>query len=110
MTVNNTEDAVNVFDAICYRKGASFIRQLSHYLGREVLTRGMKDYFNRFAFKNTQLSDFIHCLQKAQDEVGESEVNIQAWTDNWLTKAGANEISIDFSSLDDSGKGEFTVI
>ena len=26
VTVNNTEDAVNVFDRICYEKGACFIK------------------------------------------------------------------------------------
>ena len=31
--VRDTNDAANVFDKICYRKGAIFIRQLTYYLG-----------------------------------------------------------------------------
>ena len=51
--VNNTEDAVNVFDQISYEKGASFIKQLSNFVGEKVLTDGMNEYFTKFALKNT---------------------------------------------------------
>ena len=68
--VNNTEDAVNVFDAISYEKGASFIKQMSHYLGRDILTAGMNEYFTKFALKNTELSDFIECVQNAATKQG----------------------------------------
>lgn len=60
--VNHTEDAVNVFDAICYRKGASFVKQMRHYVGRDVLTDGMNEYFTKYALKNTIMPDFIACL------------------------------------------------
>lgn len=86
--VKNTEDAVNVFDQISYEKGASFIKQMSHFLGRDILTAGMNDYFTKFALKNTSLPDFIECLQNA----AKGKINVHQWTDTWLTKAGANEI------------------
>jgi aminopeptidase N len=38
--VQHTTDAENVFDRICYDKGASFIKQLSHFIGRDVLEKG----------------------------------------------------------------------
>ena len=36
VTVNNTLDAVNVFDDICYEKGASFIKMMNYFIGREA--------------------------------------------------------------------------
>ena len=42
VTVNDTNDAANVFDKICYRKGACFIRQVAYYIGEDVLKEGIK--------------------------------------------------------------------
>ena len=107
-TVNNTTDAVNTFDAISYEKGASFIKQMSHFVGRDILTDGMNEYFTKFALKNTQLPDFITCLQNAAVKNGK-DMDIQSWTDSWLTKAGANEIKAHFDKVDASGNGTITI-
>lgn len=48
--VNHTIDAVNVFDGICYEKGASFIKTLKNYIGGEALEKGVCDYFSKFRF------------------------------------------------------------
>jgi aminopeptidase N len=66
--VNNTEDAVNVFDRICYEKGAVFVHQLGQYVGRKILKASCKLYFTKFAFKNTVFPDFINCLVEAAQE------------------------------------------
>ena len=55
VTVNDTNDAANVFDKICYRKGACFIRQVAALVGEGVLKKGMKDYFEKYAYKTTEL-------------------------------------------------------
>jgi aminopeptidase N len=60
--VRHTIDAVNVFDEICYEKGACFIKTLKNYIGREPLRAGVKEYFTKYAFQNTQTYDFIQCL------------------------------------------------
>ena len=53
--VKHTEDAANVFDSICYEKGASFIKQFGHFVGRDILTNGMNEYFTKYALQNTTL-------------------------------------------------------
>jgi aminopeptidase N len=55
VTVNHTNDAVNVFDKICYRKGACFLKQIDYFIGRDIMKEGIKLYFERYRFKNTQL-------------------------------------------------------
>ena len=60
----------------------------------------MHEYFTKYALKNTTLPDFIECLEKASKMFGDKDVDIQAWTNSWLTKAGANEIKADISGLD----------
>lgn len=70
VNVRHTEDAANVFDRICYEKGACFIKQMSYYVGRKILCAAMKDYFTKFAYKNTSLNDFIVCLEAAAAQEG----------------------------------------
>jgi len=126
-TVNNTEDAVNVFDMISYRKGAKFVYQMRHFVGRDILTAAIKKYFDKWQFKNTQLYDFIDLLQETVDEFhakGECPVHlipgaierpdqpnwtIKTWTDNWILKAGANSLITDFSQINESGTGSYKV-
>ena len=55
VTVNDTNDAANVFDKICYRKGACFIRQVAYYIGEDVLKEGIKQYFAKYSYQNTEL-------------------------------------------------------
>jgi aminopeptidase N len=48
--VKHTIDAVNVFDGICYEKGASFIKTLKNYIGMEALQVGVNEYFSKFKY------------------------------------------------------------
>jgi aminopeptidase N len=89
--VNHTIDAVNVFDEICYEKGACFIKTLKNYIGREALSEGVKEYFMKFRFSNTETKDFIRTLQEVLERRGEGK-NLKEWTDSWINKAGANPI------------------
>jgi len=40
-------------------------------------------------------------LQDAANEMGKGEMEIREWTNSWLTKAGANSITADFSGVDE---------
>jgi aminopeptidase N len=62
VNVNHTIDAVNAFDDICYEKGASFIKVLSNYIGRDALKKGTREYFAKYKFQETEMKDFIECL------------------------------------------------
>jgi aminopeptidase N len=91
VTVNHTIDAVNVFDEICYEKGACFIKTLKNYIGREALSEGVKEYFTRYSYKNTLTAEFIDTLQEVLHNRGDMR-DLKAWTDSWINKAGANPI------------------
>lgn len=43
---------------------------MSHYVGREVLTAGMNEYFTKFAMQNTELADFLDCLDRHAEQRG----------------------------------------
>ena len=92
--VNHTIDAVNVFDDICYEKGACFIKTLKNYIGQEALMAGVKEYFSKFKFQNTETIDFIDSLQSAlEKQPGGSQIDLRGWTDSWIKFSGANGIT-----------------
>jgi len=100
-----TADADDIFDGISYGKGASWLRQLVFYFGKDTLKEGLKTYFAKYAFKNTELKDFITELaqspscQKLCQEEGQDMVK---WSDQWLKHAGCAELSLEASYSDDN--------
>jgi aminopeptidase N len=63
--VTNTQEAANVFDKICYRKGALFLRQIGYYLGPKALLEAVANYMEKFSYKTTELKDFMECFDQA---------------------------------------------
>lgn len=53
---------MNNYDKICYRKGACFLLQMDHFLGRDVMRDGIKTYFSKYSMKTATLDDFLDCL------------------------------------------------
>lgn len=69
----DTEEASNLFDGISYGKGSCFLKQLYFYYGEEVLREGLKTYFAKYKFKNTELKDFLTELDLAAKNTGIKE-------------------------------------
>ncbi len=65
------------------------------FLGKDLLKDGLKTYFAKYKFKNTELKDFIAELAAAAKRAGMS-IDFEAWSDSWLTKAGCASIKIDY--------------
>lgn len=73
------------------------------FLGKDLLKEGLKTYFAKYKFKNTELSDFIAELAAAAKKSG-MEIDFTSWSDSWLTKAGCSEIKLDFDRDAESGR------
>ncbi len=64
--VNHPDEIQSIFDAsIVYAKGARLIRMMLEYVGETAFRAGLKDYFTRFAYQNTEETDLWHCLDTA---------------------------------------------
>ncbi|HEX2650888.1 MAG TPA: M1 family metallopeptidase [Burkholderiales bacterium] len=57
--------AMDVFDAITYSKGESFIGMLEDYLGEDAFRDGIRRYLRAHAFSNTTTADLWHHLSAA---------------------------------------------
>jgi aminopeptidase N len=54
--INDLEDVEVNFDGITYAKGASVLKQLVAYVGREEFFEGIRRYFRAYEWGNTRLS------------------------------------------------------
>ncbi len=80
-------DAVEVnFDGITYAKGASTLRQLVAWVGEDAFIAGIREYFKKHSWGNTELTDLLVELEKSSGR------DLKDWTNRWLQTAGVNTI------------------
>ena len=83
------------FDGITYAKGASVLRQLVAWVGQEEFLAGCREYFDRHAWGNTTLADFLAALERASGR------ELDGWRDAWLLTTGINELELEVELADD---------
>ena len=72
------------FDGITYAKGASALRQLVAWVGEEEFFAGLRAYFQRHKWGNTELRDLLVELERTSGR------DLSHWTRQWLQTAGVN--------------------
>lgn len=95
--ISDLNDILTNFDGITYAKGASVLKALVSYVGREAFMRAIHEYFTEFAYKNTQFEDLLKHLQ------AHTEKDLSLWAAKWLETSGVNTLRAEFSE-DASGK------
>ena len=70
--------------------------------GKDLLKEGLKTYFQKYSFKNTELVDFITELDAAAKRLSLTTTLLE-WTDTWLKKAGCNRISTEIERDESTG-------
>ncbi|MEU6478806.1 aminopeptidase N [Streptomyces sp. NPDC047017] len=85
--IRDLQDAKLNFDGITYAKGASVLKQLVAYVGRDAFLEGARRYFKRHAYGNTRLGDLLAVLE----ETGGRDMG--AWARSWLQTAGVNALT-----------------
>ncbi|MDX2523693.1 aminopeptidase N [Streptomyces europaeiscabiei] len=85
--IRDLEDAKLNFDGITYAKGASVLKQLVAYVGREAFLEGARRYFKRNAYGNTKLGDLLSVLEETSGR------DMVSWSRAWLQTAGVNSLT-----------------
>ncbi|MFJ8508736.1 aminopeptidase N [Streptomyces avermitilis] len=85
--IRDLEDAKLNFDGITYAKGASVLKQLVAYAGREAFLEGARRYFKRNAYGNTRLGDLLSVLEETSGR------DMTTWSRAWLETAGVNSLT-----------------
>ncbi|MFD0856900.1 aminopeptidase N, partial [Actinomadura adrarensis] len=87
------------FDGITYAKGASVLKQLVAYVGRDNFLEGVRRYFRRHEWGNTVLTDLLDALEETSGR------DLTAWSKEWLETAGVNTLR---PAYEVDGDGNFT--
>ncbi|QBE47628.1 aminopeptidase N [Leucobacter triazinivorans] len=95
--IRDLEDVLVNFDGITYAKGASVLKQLVAWVGREPFMRGVHEYFVKHHHSNTELSDLLAELE------AQSGRDLAEWSKLWLETAGVNTLRPVFE-LDADGR------
>lgn len=88
VAVNSTSEAKANFDGITYGKGASVMKQLSYYIGKDKFQKGVQNYMRVYGFKNATLPDFINSLQE------HTKNDLSLWSKVWLREAGLDSMIV----------------
>ena len=92
------------FDGITYAKGASVLKQLVAYVGRDNFISGVRSYFDRHAWGNTALSDLLDALEETSGR------DLTSWSKEWLETAGVNTLRPTYEVGDDGAFTSFAVL
>lgn len=84
--IKDLEDVQVNFDGITYAKGASVLKQLVAWVGREAFVAGVSAYFAKHAWGNTELTDLLTELEATSGR------DLTAWSRLWLETAGVNTL------------------
>lgn len=85
--INDLQDVEVNFDGITYAKGASVLRQLVAWVGPEQFMAGVREYFQKHSWQNTELTDLMTELEAASGR------DLDHWGKLWLETAGVNTLS-----------------
>ncbi len=81
--VNHPDEISSLFDgAIVYGKGGRLIGMLRQYVGEEDFRKGLRLYFERFAFKNTTGENLWDCLEEASGKP------VREFMGKWVLRPG----------------------
>ncbi len=91
------------FDGITYAKGASVLKQLVAYVGRENFLAGVRKYFAAHAWANATLADLLSALEETSGR------DLASWSREWLQTAGVNTLRPSYAVDSEGRLTEFAV-
>ncbi len=98
-------DAVRVnFDGITYAKGASALRQLVAWVGEDEFLAGVRNYFAKHAWGNTELRDLLVELEATSGR------DLSEWTREWLQTSGVNLLRPALEIAPDGSIASLTIV
>ncbi|HEY2076686.1 MAG TPA: aminopeptidase N [Streptosporangiaceae bacterium] len=102
--VATLSEAIANFDGISYAKGASVLKQLVAYVGRDNFIAGIRAYFAEHGWANATLSDLLRALEIS------SGLSLGDWAKAWLQTAGPNTLRSEFTVGADGRFADFAVL
>ncbi len=100
--VENTQIASSIFDGITYNKGSAVLKQMMFIISEQIFSNALSNYFKKHAFQNTTLEDLINEFDRELKKDPANTIDVEAWKDDWINKAGLNVIQFIKDPITDS--------
>lgn len=94
--VSTPAEITSVFDGISYSKGASILRMLEDWMGRDKFRDGCRKYLKDFTFQNAKTADFWASL------AGVSGLPVADVMDTWTKQMGYPVVMLSVSETEAS--------
>jgi aminopeptidase N len=91
------------FDGITYAKGASVLKQLVAYVGRDQFLVGVQRYFRKHEYGNTTLEDLLGLLSDSSGR------DLTEWVEQWLKTSQVNTLRPVYEVTDDGRYASFAI-
>ncbi|HYH73620.1 MAG TPA: aminopeptidase N [Nocardioides sp.] len=91
------------FDGITYAKGASVLKQLVAYVGRDEFLTGVQRYFRQHEYGNTALADLLAPLEESSGR------DLSEWVEQWLKTSQVNTLRPVFELTSDGRYRTFAI-
>jgi len=102
--IRDLEDVEVNFDGITYAKGASVLKQLVAWVGREHFLDGLRAYFRAHAWGNTVFSDLLAELSAASGR------DLDDWVRRWLLTSGVTMLGAQIEQAGDGTLARVTLV
>ncbi len=102
--IRDMEDVKVNFDGITYAKGASVLKQLVAWVGKDAFLDGLKTYFVKHQYANTELRDLLVELEAASGR------DLSSFSAEWLETAGCNTLRASFETGPDGAFTAFSIV
>ncbi len=102
--IQDMEDVKVNFDGITYAKGASVLKQLVAWVGQDAFLDGLKTYFVKHEYANTELPDLLVELAAASGR------DLSNFSSEWLETAGCNTLRAAFETDPDGTFTAFSIV
>jgi len=102
--IRDLEDVQVNFDGITYAKGASVLKQLVAWVGRDHFFAGIARYFRAHAHGNTELRDLLTELEATSGR------DLAAWSSAWLETAGVNTLRSELAEGPDGTIASYAIV
>ncbi len=102
--VPTLSEAIANFDGISYAKGASVLKQLAAYVGRDNFFAAIRAYFTEHGWGNATLADLLRALETSSGR------SLGDWSKAWLQTAGPNTLRSEFTARPDGTFASFAVL
>lgn len=87
--VHHPDEISTLFDpSIVYAKGGRLLRMLQTYIGSEAFQAGLKNYFKKYAYQNTEANDLWACMSES------SRQDIALFMNTWISQSGYPVLSV----------------